>query len=430
MWRNWSGYVQCPATPVVTPASTAELAGLVRRTANAHQQLRVVGGGHSFTPLVATPHVIVSLDGLQGVLDIDAANRTATVHAGTRLFALGAPLAAAGFAMENLGDINVQSVAGATSTGTHGTGAALGNLATQICALTFLTADGEFVKASPTENAELFAGGRIALGTLGVLTDITLRVVPSFRLKLERGTMNLEDCLAQADTLIAKNRSFEFYWMPHTDTVMTKAWNITEEPADASGWRRYVTEELLENTAFGMLCRTAKAVPALSPAISRLCASLASDGTQVDPSYSSLATVRRVRFNEMEWCLPANRGADALREIRDFISRREFPLMFPLEYRWVRGDDLWLSPNYGRDSVHISVHQYCGMPFERYFAGVQAICLNHGGRPHWGKCHSLEAATLASLYPRWDDFLALRERMDPSGRFLNPYLSALFGLAA
>ncbi len=429
MWRNWSGYVDCPATPVVTPASAAELTDLVRRAARDNQRLRVAGGGHSFTPLVANDDVIVSLDALQGVIDIDATHRTVRLHAGTRLFAVGAPLAAAGFAMENLGDINVQSIAGATSTGTHGTGAALGNIATQICALTFLTAQGELIKASPTLNPELFAGGRIALGTLGVLTEITLSVVPSFRLKLERSVMNLEDCLAEAKTLAARNRSFEFYWLPHTDTVMTKAWNITDEPADASGWRRYLTEEILENTVFGLLCRSAKAAPKLSPAISRLCASLASAGTTVDPSYSSLATVRRVRFNEMEWCVPADRGADALREIQGFIARREFPLMFPLEYRWVRGDDLWLSPNYARDSVHISVHQYCGMPFERYFDGVQAICLNHGGRPHWGKCHSLTATTLASLYPRWDDFLALRERMDPDRRFLNPYLSQLFGLA-
>jgi len=429
MWRNWSGTVESPTTPVVTPASAAELTELVRRAARDRRRLRVVGSGHSFTPLVATGDVIVSLDRLQGVIAIDATNRTATLHAGTRLFAVGAPLAAAGFAMENLGDINVQSIAGATSTGTHGTGASLGNIATQICGLTLLTADGERIQASTTQNPELFAGGRIALGTLGVLTEITLRIVPSFRLKLDRGILPLEDCLAQAERLIAENRSFEFYWLPHTDTVLTKAWNITDEPADASGWRRYVIEELLENTVFGLLCRTAKAAPALCPAISRLCASLASTGTSVDSSYSSLATVRRVRFNEMEWSLPANRGADALREIRAFIEHREFPLMFPLEYRWVGGDDLWLSPNYGRDSVHISVHQYCGMPFERYFDGVQAICLNHGGRPHWGKCHSLGAARLASLYPRWDDFLALRERLDPDRRFLNPYLTDLFGLA-
>jgi FAD-linked oxidoreductase len=428
VWHNWSGYVVCPSAQVSTPSSAAELTDVVRRAARTGQSIRVAGGGHSFSPLVATDGIILSLDRLQGVIGIDARSRTARVHAGTRLWALGAPLAAGGFAMENLGDISVQSVAGATSTATHGTGAALGNLATQICGLKFLTADGDEISASPTENPELFAGGRVALGSLGVLTEISLRLVASFRLKLERGKRTFEECLAQTDSLIANNRSFEFYWLPHTDTVLTKAWNITDEPADTLGWQRYVSEVLLENAVFGLLCRLGKAMPSLCPSISRGCAALASGGTQIDASYSSLATVRQVRFNEMEWSLPANRGVEALREIRAFISRREFPLMFPLEYRWVQGDDIWLSPNYGRDSVHISVHQYRGMPFARYFDGVQAICLNHGGRPHWGKCHSLAAPQLSTLYPRWNEFLTLRERMDPAGRFLTPYLRTLFGL--
>ena len=428
MWRNWSGYVECPNAHVATPGSPAELTDVVHAAARNGQSIRVVGGGHSFSPLVETDGVILSLDRLQGIIDIDRDNRIARVHAGTRLWTIGSALAQAGLAMENLGDINVQSIAGATSTGTHGTGITLGNLATQIAAMKFLTAAGEEVIASPDENPDLFAGGRIGLGCLGVLTELTLRLVPSFRLKLARGKMALEDCLAQSDDLIRRHRSFEFYWLPHTEAVLTKGWTLTDEPAEAAGWQRYVTETLLENAAFGALCRIGKAVPALCPSISRFCAGLISAGSQVDEGYSMLSTVRQVRFNEMEWSMPAERGPDALREIKAFIARREFPLMFPLEYRWVRGDDLWLSPNHGRDSVHISVHQYQGMPFERYFDGVQAICLNHGGRPHWGKVHSLAAPQLSKLYPRWDDFLALRERMDPSGRFLTPYLRRLLGL--
>jgi L-gulonolactone oxidase len=430
MWKNWSGYVACPNARVLQPASIDELGDALRNAARDEQPLRVVGAGHSFSRLVATDGVIVSLDALQGVIAIDPQAGIARVRAGTRLWALGEALAAHGLAMENLGDINVQSIAGATSTGTHGTGITLGNIATQIAALKFLTADGREVSASPTEDPDLFAGGRVALGSLGVLTEISLRLVPTFRLRLERGKMDLEECLARAGELVARNRSFEFYWLPHTDSVLTKAWNVTDEPVDKMGWQRYLSDVVLENMAFGALCRVGKAMPSLCPPISRFCASLLSHSTQVDASYSMLSTVRQVRFNEMEWSLPAERGADALREIRALIARREFPLMFPLEYRWVRGDDIWLSPNYGRDSVHISVHQYVGMPYERYFDAVQAICLNHGGRPHWGKVHTLAGAQLARLYPRWDDFLALRERMDPSGRFLSPYLRRLFGLEA
>ena len=428
MWKNWSGYVECPQTPVLTPDSGAQLAQVLADAARDGKAVRMAGAGHSFSPLVASDGVIVSLDKLQGVIDVDAATNVARVHAGTRLHALGAALAQRGLAMENLGDINVQSIAGATSTGTHGTGLGFGNLATQIAALKFLTADGREVVASPTEAPELFAGGRIGLGSLGVLTEVSLRLVPAFRLRLERDKMDLEECLAQADALVAANRSFEFYWLPHTESVLTKKWNTTEAPVDQMGFGRWVSDVLLENKAFGLLCDIGKAVPSWCPSLSRLCASLISHGEQVDASWSMLSTVRQVRFNEMEWSVPASRGADALREIKALIAKREFPLMFPLEYRWVRGDDIWLSPDFARDSVHISVHQYRGMPFEGYFDAVQAICLNHGGRPHWGKVHSLRSSQLSSLYPRWDDFLALRERMDPAGRFLTPYLRGLFGV--
>jgi len=430
MWKNWSGYVECPRTPVVTPDSGAQLAQVLAEAARSGQAVRLVGAGHSFSPLVASDGVIVSLDKLQGVIDVDASTQVARVHAGTRLYALGAALAQRGLAMENLGDINVQSIAGATSTGTHGTGLGFGNLATQIAALKFVTADGRELVASPSENQQLFDGGRIGLGSLGVLTELSLRLVPAFRLRLERGKMELEECLAQADGLVAANRSFEFYWLPHTDSVLTKTWNVTDAPVDTVGLGRWFSDVVLENTAFGMLCGLGKAVPAWCPPLSRLCARMLSHSTQVDASWSMLSTVRAVRFNEMEWSVPAARGADALREIKALIARREFPLMFPLEYRWVRGDDIWLSPNHGRDSVHISVHQYRGMPFDGYFEAVQAICLNHGGRPHWGKVHSLKAAQLSRLYPRWDDFLALRERMDPAGRFLTPYLRGLLGIGS
>ncbi|MXN76120.1 FAD-binding protein [Burkholderia sp. 4701] len=428
MWRNWSGYVSSPEATVSTPASRDALAAVLRDAAAAGATVRAAGAGHSFSPLVQTDDVVLSLDRMQGVIDIDPERRVARVHAGTRLWALGPALAARGYAMENLGDINVQSIAGATSTGTHGTGITLGNLSTQIESLVFMRADGTEIRASADTHADLFAGGRIGLGVLGVLTEIGLRVVPSFRLRLERGAMRLDDCLAQADALTGRHRSFEFYWFPHTDTVLTKAWDLTDDAPDTASRASRTAESFVENTVFGALCGLGRRVPALCPSLSRLCASTVSAGRQVDASHAMLSTVRRVRFNEMEWAVPAERGADALREIRAFIARRTFPLMFPLEYRWVRGDDIWLSPNYGRDSVHISAHQYRGMPFDAYFAGVQAICLNHGGRPHWGKVHGLTAAGLAACYPRWDDFLALRERMDPHGRFLTPYLRALFGL--
>lgn len=428
MWTNWSGNVSCPRARIVAPGSRAELARTLRDAAREGKTVRVAGAGHSFSPLVDTDGVILSLDRMQGLIDVDGAGLGARVQAGTRLATLGAALAGHGLAMENLGDINVQSIAGATSTGTHGTGIGFGNLSTQITGFKLMLADGSELEATPTTNPDVFAGGRIALGALGVLTELTLRLVPAYRLRQRRDRLGLEDCLARAGDIVAANRSFEFYWLPHTDTVLTKTWNTTDDPVDDLGWQRWLSDVVLENWAFGALCRLGRAAPSACPSISRFCASMVAPGTQVDASHASLATVRRVRFLEMEWALPAERGADALREIRSLIGRREFPLMFPLEYRWVRGDDLWLSPDHGRDSVHISLHQYTGMPFERYFDAAQAICLNHGGRPHWGKMHGLAARDLAPRYPHWHDFLALRERLDPKGLFLTPYLRRLFGV--
>ena len=311
------------------------------RDAAAAGTVRAAG---ALAPLVQTDDVILSLDAMQGRdrrRPRPARRARCNRHAAV---ATGLALAAHGLAMENLRDINVQSIAGATSTGTHGTGITLGNLSTQIDSLTFMCARTAARSArAPTRIPTCSPAAGSGSGALGVLTEIGLRLVPAFKLRLERGGMQLDDCLAQADALIAKHRSFEFYWFPHTDTVLTKAWDMTDEPADAVHWASRASESFLENTVFGALAETGRRVPSLCPALSRLCASTVSAGRHVDASYAMLSTVRRVRFNEMEWSVPAERGADALREIRSFIARRSFPLMFPLEYRWVRGDDIWLA---------------------------------------------------------------------------------------
>jgi L-gulonolactone oxidase len=226
----------------------------------------------------------------------------------------------------------------------------------------------------------------------------------------------------------ASHRHFEFYWFPHTETVQIKSWDATEAPALPAGMQRYITEVLLENTVFGALCKIAKAFPASCPALGRFIGGSLDTTSRVDDNYSVLSTVRSVKFNEMEWALPADRGLDALREIKDFVNKTRVQTMFPIEVRWVRGDDIWISPHYGRDSIAISVHQYQGMPYDAYFDAVQAIARNHSGRPHWGKIHGLRGKDFEALYPRWQDFLALRERMDPQGTMLTPYLRALFGL--
>jgi FAD-linked oxidoreductase len=428
MWRNWVGYQECEPARFVEPAGVAELAEILKTASTEGHAVRVVGSGHSFTPLVPTDGVLISLDKFTGLVEVDKAQARASIRAGTKLHHLGPLLWDQGLGLENQGDIDRQSIAGAVSTGTHGTGIRFGSISNQVQALRLMTAVGEEVSASASENADLFEAARVSFGSLGILTELTLQLVPSYNLKVHNGTMNIDECLRRAPELIAKNRHFEFFWFPHQDLCVTKALNDTDEPRGNRETQTYLTDVLLQNNIFGLLCRAVRAMPALAPSVSRLCAKLSSESTRVSRSYRLLSTVRTVRFQEMEYAFPAERGAEVLREVRDYIATKKIRVNFPVEYRWVKGDTIWLSPDYGRDSVHISVHQFQGMPWLDFFQAVEAIFRNHGGRPHWGKWHSQGAKDLKNLYPRWNDFLAMREKLDPEGRFLNPHLRHLFGL--
>jgi FAD-linked oxidoreductase len=427
VWRNWAGTVTARPRERPAPASLEALQALVRGASAAGRTLRVVGSGHSFTPLVASDDVLVSLDALSGLTHVDAGALRAEAWGGTKLHALGRALATHGLAMENLGDINVQSLAGAVSTGTHGTGSRFGSISTQVEGLTLVLASGEVVECSPTREAELFSAARVSLGALGVIARLKLRLLPSYRLKLSRRTVPLEECLATLAEADRAHRNFEFYWFPYSDVALTKASDTTDEAPSHRGAGAFLNDVLLENGAFWLMCQAGRAVPPLIPRIARLCAGVASEGAAVDASERIYATPRLVRFKEMEYAVPAGAGADCIREIRALVERERIRVNFPLEFRFVKGDDIPLSPFHGRDSALIAVHMLRGMPHERYFAAVEAIFRNHRGRPHWGKMHTRTAAELAALYPGWDAFHALRRRLDPRGTFLNPYLRRLFG---
>lgn len=428
-WRNWSGAVGFTPASVRRPDSLEALQAVVHENAAAGRTLRVAGSGHSFVPLVQTDDTLLSLDRLSGVESLDPQTGRATILAGTQLRPLGAMLEARGFSMANLGDINVQALAGAVATGTHGTGLSLGSISSQVSGLALVMPDGTVVECSATREPELFAAARVALGSLGVMARIEVQLAPAFRLKLTKQYLELDECLAAAPDLAAKHRHFEFYWVPHTRGTLVK----TMDPVDAPESNRGLTtllELVLENGALGLMSRIARARPQWTPQIARLIAkSIKGDtSTMVASSHRAFSSVRLVRFNEMEYELPAAAGPEALRELAAFVESKRIQVHFPVEFRYVRGDDIWLSPFYGRDSVAISVHQYVGMDHEPYFRGAEAIFRNHGGRPHWGKMHSLKARELSAIYPKWNDFMQLRERIDPRGMFLNPYLRQLFGV--
>ena len=423
-WQNWSESVSCNPAATASPRSVDELVQLVADCGRSGRRLRVAGSGHSFTPLVASDDLLVSLKNLTGLDEsVGPARDRATALAGTRLKELGQALFDHSLAMENLGDIDEQSLAGAISTGTHGTGTRFGSIATQVIALDLVTADGSVVECSEESNRDLFKAAQVSLGALGVLARVTLRVLPSYRLRRQSRRALLDDCLSNLEKYKHENRNFEFFWFPYSSYCQIKFLNqTTEPPTRINRWSR-----VLENRVFLGLSEWCRLMPGMCRSISRFSAWSIPSVTEVNYSQLVYPTPRLVRFQEMEYNLPAEHFADAIREIRECIQRNKFDVHFPIECRFVHADDIWLSPATGRDSCYIAVHMYRGMPYQKYFAAIEEIFQQHEGRPHWGKLHTMNAGRLAAAYPRWEDFKRLREQTDPKGIFLNPYLETLFG---
>ncbi len=400
-WSNWSGSVTCSPRHLAYPQSEEELNEWVCAAGRDGLTVRVAGTGHSFVPLCATDGVLLSLDQLQGVIAADRERLEATIRAGTKLHQLGEPLLAAGMAMANMGDIDRQALAGAVSTGTHGTGRDLGSISTQVVGLRLVLASGELLDCSAEQEPAVFAAARVSLGALGVLSRVTLRLLPAYRLHERTWVASFDECMADLDRLIGATRHFEFFWSPQEDACAMKALHPT-------------ARERLEEAA---------PVP---PADGRLARYVKPE--RIDWSFRILPSERNLRFNEMEFAVPAASGPDCMREIRQLMRQRHPDVAWPVEYRTLRTDDIPLSPACGRDAVTISIHQAAELPYRAFFADAEAIFRNHRGRPHWGKVHWHTARDLRDLYPAWDAFQAVRARLDPAGRFLNPYLRELFGV--
>jgi FAD/FMN-containing dehydrogenase len=394
-WQNWSGGVRCSPRKIATPADERTLARLLRQSEG---PIRVAGNGHSFTPLCATDGILVSLAGLSGIVEADSGAGTATIWAGTRLSEAGEPLLGAGLALENMGDIDQQALGGAVGTGTHGTGPSLGSFSTQVISLRIALASGQLVDCSQTLKPELLAAARLGLGALGIVTRITLRMLPAYRLHERTWVVPFDQCLEELDERITATRHFEFFWSPRDDACAAKALDPTTAPVGV------IAPAL---AASGRLPRY------LSP-------------ERVDWSYRIFPSERTVRFNEMEFAVPAEVGPACVREIRTLMLTKYPDVEWPIEYRTLRADDVPLSPAFERPSVTISIHQAADLPHQAFFSDAEAIFRSFLGRPHWGKMHSHTARQLQQLYPRFNEFVAVRDRVDPSGRFLNDHLRKLF----
>ncbi|MBS1869089.1 MAG: FAD-binding protein [Actinobacteria bacterium] len=429
MWRNWAGDQRCAPAAVERPGSVREIAAALERAAAAGQRVRVAGSGHSFTDAACTDGRMLRLERMDRVLDVDRASGLVRVEGGITVHALSAALAAHGLALENLGDVDAQTIAGAISTATHGTGARLRNISAQVEAVELVLADGSTRVCSARDaDPTAWQAARVSVGSLGVIAAVTLRAVPAFTLRGVDRPAPLGETLDRLEELGAENDHFELFVFPHCDTALTRTNNRVEEPprprSRASAWANDV---LLTNHAFHAFCLAGRALPRFIPALNRTVTRLAGSSTRVDRSDRIFASPRLVRFTEMEYALPRERTAEAVRRVMALIPRRGFAVPFPIEVRLVAADDALLSPAHGRPTGYVAVHMFKGMAWEPYFRAVEAIMDDCEGRPHWGKRHFQTAETLRPRYPRWDDFQAIRAQLDPGGRFGNAYTDGVLG---
>jgi FAD/FMN-containing dehydrogenase len=395
---NWSGSLTFTPSGYAEPGDEDEVRDLVLRARESGSTLRPIGSGHSSSPLVRTGGTLVDLRRMAGV--IDKAGDRATVRGGSRLKELGEGLYEAGLAMDNLGDVDYQSIAGATATGTHGTGLGFGNLSTQVSEVRLVTGTGEVLDVSATSNSHLLPAARLSLGVLGVVTQLTLDLQPRYELHRRSWCAPVAWTLDHLAELQHTNRNMDFYWYPRSDLTQIRTLNRADDAPQARMW-------------------AARRVPG-------------SDAWQeprelkTGPTHRTIPQSRELRFEEIEYMLPAEAFPACFAEVRRrILSRHRRTVGWRVLVRTIAADDIWLSNAYGRPTTTIACLQNTSLPYEEYFRDMEAVFRQYGGRPHWGKKHWLTARELRPLFPRWDDFQAARRRLDPDGVFLTPDLARL-----
>jgi L-gulono-1,4-lactone dehydrogenase len=430
-WTNWSHLETARPTREATPVDADAVVAEVRRAREDGGTLKMVGTGHSFTAIAAPEGAMLRPDALAGVVSVDREAMTVTAYAGTRLKALNVALEAMGLSLHNMGDIAEQTLAGAISTGTHGTGGTAAGLAAQVVGLELVTGTGELITATAEENPDVLAVARVGLGALGVVTSITFRVEPLFVLEAVEEPFGWEEGLAAYDELTSRADHVDMYWFPHTDRLQIK--QNFRRGTDLSVARPLsrtqvaLDDRFLQNTAFGAATSVLNRVPSAIPAFNRVGARLLSHRTYSDVAHRVFIAERDVVFREMEYAVPREVGLDVLRECRRALDRSELRISFPLELRVAPADDIPLSTASGRDSFYLAFHTHHAAEHRDYFALMEPILRAHDGRPHWGKVHTRTAEDLAPAYPRFGEFLAMRDRLDPQRVFANDYLRRVLG---
>jgi len=426
-WTNWSGGVVCKPREIVAPKDEVALAVAVRQSKG---PVRVPGTGHSFTPLNATDGTLIDLAAFSGLKGFDPNANVATLGAATRLWEIGPLLHPRGVALKNMGDIDRQTLGGVVGTGTHGTGVTLGSLSSQVSGFRLLLASGEILQCSPSQNPEIFAAGRTSIGSLGVMLDIAMSVRPAYKLIEKNFLLPIEELWEKLDAFVAENRHFEFFWFPYSEVAACKSLNESTEPApeprSAERMRERGEKSGADTRTFSLINEVLPYAPFVLRAAHRLFSGSMSGASRVRWSHEIFPSPRTVRFNEMEYAIPYERGPDTIRKIVSEIRKRRINTGFPIEYRTVAADDVWLSPFYQRKSATIAVHQYHRVNTAKLFDMCESVFRSVDGRPHWGKRHTRTRDEFAEIYPKFADFRALRTRLDPEGKFLNAHLRTIF----
>ena len=418
-WRNWSGNLLSYPASRISPTDESELVEFLKQSSGS---IRTVGSGHSFSPLVPTDGDLIIIDQLSGLYSYDESALTATWGAGTRLGDTGPLLDSIGQAMINLPDIDRQTIAGATATSTHGTGLKFPSLSGFVKEIRMATAQGDIVDINAENDSDLFNAARVSLGALGIVTSMKLQNRTPYRLKAVNGCEPIEQVLEHFDESAQSHRHYEMFPLTHSDYALTLAIDETDEPINNPP--PSAEEAALFANAMSAWSNVS---PGLRKPLVDGVAAMIGESQAIDVSYKILSNIRNNRFNEMEYSVPLDAGAPCLREIVKTIIDKEIDVVFPLEYRYVRRDDTWLSMSSGdEDHAAISVHRTAGEDFKPYFDLIEPIFWKYEGRPHWGKIHSLGFKELDVLYPRFRDFVELRDSLDPKGRLLNDHLKKLF----
>jgi FAD-linked oxidoreductase len=430
-WQNWSGLESARPTRVVEPVDAEAVAAQVRAAREARTRVKMVGTGHSFTGIGAPEHTMLTPGGLAGILAVDRHAMTVTARAGTVLKDLNRALELLGLSLHNMGDIAEQTLAGAISTGTHGSGGRAASLAAQVVGLELVTGTGELVTATSDDNPDVLEMARVGLGALGILTSVTFRVEPMFLLEAHEQPMSWDEALATYDEMTATFDHVDMYWFPHTDRMLTKrnqrrGTDLTQA-RPLGRFRGWLDDDFLSNRVFGVLTAAANRAPGVIPRMNRFAAGMLSERTFSDVPHRVLTAERSVVFREMEYAVPREAGLAVLAECRRAVDASGLRISFPVEIRTAPADDVPLSTAYRRESLYLAFHTHRDADHLAYFALLEPILRAHDGRPHWGKVHTRTADDLRATYARFDDFLTMRDRLDPDRVFANAYLDRVLG---